>query len=60
MSAPRLHDSQTRLRLPAVVERIEDMEFILQLPERACGCHPAMPVERTPDGWACKGCGVHA
>lgn len=51
---------EPRLRIPSRVVTIEDHAFILQLPERACGCHPAMPVERTPDGWACKGCGVHA
>lgn len=39
---------------------IQDAEFILTLPERGCACHPAMPVIRTADGWACQGCGVHS
>lgn len=37
---------------------IEDREYILSLPERGCGCHPAMPAVRTPDGFVCQGCGV--
>lgn len=39
---------------------IEGREFIVATPERGCACHPAMPAERTPDGWACKGCGVRS
>lgn len=27
------------------------------LPEKPCGCHPRMPLERTLDGFVCKGCG---
>lgn len=38
---------------------IDGQPFLLPA-ESSCACHPAMPVERTPEGWECKGCGVPA
>lgn len=57
-SSPRLWTNY-----PGDSQFIDGNEFIMRLPERACGCHPAMPVERVPGSpttWACKGCGVHS
>lgn len=56
-------ETKARLWKPGAAQMIQGSEFILSLPERACGCHPAMPVERvpgSPTSWACKGCGVGA